>query len=43
MSGFKGLILNVDDREVVRYAKTRQLRHFGYRVVEATTGHEALA
>ena len=43
MSQFKGLILNVDDGEVERYAKSRQLRHFGYDVVEATSGHEALA
>jgi signal transduction histidine kinase len=39
----KPLILNVDDGEVGRYAKTRQLRHFGYEVVEAATGSDALA
>jgi signal transduction histidine kinase len=43
MSQSKGLILNVDDREVERYAKSRQLRHFGYEVVEAQAGYEALA
>jgi DNA-binding response OmpR family regulator len=42
MTQFKALILNVDDGEVERYAKSRQLRHFGYDVVEATTGREAL-
>ena len=43
MSDSKPLILNVDDGEVGRYAKTRQLRHFGYEVVEAATGADALA
>ncbi|MEJ1966115.1 MAG: response regulator [Gammaproteobacteria bacterium] len=36
------LILNVDDTASSRYAKTRVLRQAGYRVVEATTGEEAL-
>jgi DNA-binding response OmpR family regulator len=43
MSTPKPLILNVDDTEAGRYAKTRQLRHFGYEVVEAATGADALA
>jgi DNA-binding response OmpR family regulator/two-component sensor histidine kinase len=36
------LILNVDDREVARYAKTRSLRACGFEVVEAQNGSEAL-
>jgi PAS domain S-box-containing protein len=36
------LILNVDDTASSRYAKTRILRQAGYRVVEASTGEEAL-
>ena len=36
-------ILNVDDNEAVRYARTRILERAGYRVVEAETGSEALA
>ncbi len=35
-------LLNVDDTEAARYAKTRTLRHAGYEVVEAATGREAL-
>jgi DNA-binding response OmpR family regulator len=35
-------ILNVDDEEAARYAKTRDLQRFGYTVVEAATGTEAL-
>jgi DNA-binding response OmpR family regulator/two-component sensor histidine kinase len=35
-------ILNVDDTEVARYTKSRVLRHAGYEVVEAVTGHDAL-
>ena len=35
-------ILNVDDTEAVRYAKTRTLRHAGFKVVEAASGREAL-
>jgi DNA-binding response OmpR family regulator len=42
MSQSKGLILNVDDGEPERYAKSRQLRHFGYEVIEAVAGQEAL-
>ena len=36
------LILNVDDTEGARYAKTRSLQHAGYQVVEAATGLDAL-
>jgi signal transduction histidine kinase len=36
------LILNVDDTEAVRYAKTHTLRSAGFRVDEAATGSEAL-
>jgi len=36
------IILNVDDEEAARYAKTRDLQRFGYTVVEAATGTEAL-
>src|SRR5581483_10447578 len=35
-------ILNVDDDEVGRYAKSRILQQAGYRVKEAATGSEAL-
>jgi PAS domain S-box-containing protein len=35
-------ILNVDDQELERYVKTRDLRSNGFNVVEATTGAEAL-
>jgi signal transduction histidine kinase len=37
------LILNVDDSEAIRYAKTRTLTRAGYTVIEAGTGAEALA
>jgi signal transduction histidine kinase len=36
------LLLNVDDNEAARYAKSRILRVAGYRVAEAATGQEAL-
>jgi PAS domain S-box-containing protein len=36
------LILNVDDTSSSRYTKTRILKQAGYRVIEATTGAEAL-
>jgi len=36
------VILNVDDTEAVRYAKTHTLRTAGFRVEEAVTGAEAL-
>src|SRR5215210_7191072 len=35
-------ILNVDDREPMRFARSRVLMEAGYRVVEAATGQEAL-
>ncbi len=36
-------VLNVDDNDASRYARSRVLLHGGYRVIEATTGEEALA
>ena len=36
------VILNVDDNEAGRYAKTRSLERGGYRVIEARTGAEAM-
>src|SRR6188768_2229768 len=36
------LVLNVDDTSSSRYTKTRILKQAGYRVVEASTGQEAL-
>lgn len=36
------LILNVDDTASSRYTKTRVLRQSGYRVIEASTGADAL-
>jgi signal transduction histidine kinase len=36
------IILNVDDEEAPRYAKTRSLTHAGFKVVEAATGYQAL-
>jgi PAS domain S-box-containing protein len=36
------IVLNVDDTDAVRYAKTRTLRHGGFRVEEASNGTEAL-
>lgn len=38
----ESIILNVDDEEAPRYAKTRALKHAGFCVVEAATGYEAL-
>src|SRR5688572_16291203 len=35
-------VLNVDDNEAIRYARTRLLKREGYRVLEAATGLEAL-
>ena len=37
-----GILLNVDDTEALRYAKTRILRQAGFEVREAGTGSEAL-
>lgn len=36
------LILNVDDTDAARYAKSRILSRAGYRVIEAASGQEAL-
>lgn len=36
-------ILNVDDHEINRYIRTRTLMQAGYRVVEASTGRDAIA
>ena len=36
------LILNVDDREAGRYTKSRHLKKFGFKVIEAADGAEAL-
>ncbi len=36
------LILNVDDQQAIRYAKTRVLLRAGFRVLEAASGAEAL-
>ena len=36
------LVLNVDDYEAARYAKTRLLQNAGFRVLEAANGAEAL-
>jgi signal transduction histidine kinase len=37
-----GIVLNVDDNDGVRYAKTRTLTLAGFTVIEAATGGEAL-
>jgi signal transduction histidine kinase len=42
-AAMKTLILNVDDTEPLRYAKTRALRRAGYEVIEAATGSAGLA
>ena len=36
------LVLNVDDQDVPRYIKTRDLKENGFSVIEANTGAEAL-
>ncbi len=36
------ILLNVDDTEAARYAKSRTLRHAGFEVIEAGTGAAAL-
>lgn len=41
-TSFHHIILNVDDDEGGRYAKTRIFERAGYRVLEASTGGEAL-
>lgn len=42
MSAVGETILNVDDSEAIRYAKSRTLRRAGFQVLEAATGAEAL-
>ena len=39
----EALILNVDDTDAARYARTRILTRAGFRVIEAASGGEALA
>ncbi len=41
-TSYRHTILNVDDDEGARYAKTRIFERAGYRVLEAATGKEAL-
>lgn len=36
------VILNVDDNEAARYAKSRVLKHAGFKVIEAASGGQAL-
>ncbi len=43
MDPANALILNVDDNDGARYAKTRILQHAGYQVAEAENGSDALA
>lgn len=43
MKRFVSTILNVDDSDAQRYATSRVLRHAGFEVIEAGTGHHALA
>ena len=37
------VLLNVDDNEIARYARSRTLRHAGFGVLEADSGAQALA
>jgi CheY-like chemotaxis protein len=39
----ESLVLNVDDNDGARYAKTRILTRAGLRVIEASTGGDAAA
>src|SRR5262245_4048058 len=41
-TNLKTTVLNVDDHEAGRYARTRALRNAGFDVLEATTGADAL-
>ena len=43
MTANQTLILNVDDNDGARYAKTRILQSAGFRVMEAANGTDALA
>ena len=42
MTESRGLVLNVDDYEAGRYARTEMLKRAGFQVLEAGTGGEAL-
>ena len=42
MTSLGATVLNVDDDEAARYAKSRWLRHAGFAVIDAGTGAEAL-
>lgn len=42
MNETSAIILNVDDREAGRYTKSRHLKKFGFEVVEAADGADAL-
>ena len=42
MAESRGLILNVDDYEASRYARSQMLRRAGFEVIEAGTGAEAI-
>ncbi len=42
MTDSRGLILNVDDYEASRYARTEMLKRAGFQVLQAATGAEAL-
>jgi CheY-like chemotaxis protein len=43
MTANSTLILNVDDNDGARYAKTRIMQSAGFRVIEAANGTDALA
>jgi CheY-like chemotaxis protein len=43
MTAHPPLILNVDDNDGARYAKTRILHSAGFKVIEAANGTDALA
>ena len=42
MTESRGLILNVDDYEASRYARTEMLKRAGFQVLQAATGADAL-
>ena len=42
MADRRGLILNVDDYEAARYARTQMLKRAGFEVIEAGTGAESI-
>lgn len=43
MNNADWLILNIDDQQAIRYAKTRALQRAGFKVIEAASGHDGLA